>query len=329
MNVVLIIPTGIGCPIGGHAGDANPVAKLLGACCDKLILHPNVVNASDINEMPDNALYVDGYMLDSFMAQEHDLQEVYQNRILVAVNKPVSFETINAVNAARSTIGADIEIVELDHPLRMVSTMTAAGASGSVFGAGHLAEQLGGMDFDALAIHSEIEVEPEVAIKYFKTGGINPWGGVESMASRTISEFLTRVVPVVHAPLENQAIKENQELMKIYEQQVDPRMSAEAVSTCYLHCVFKGLNDAPRSGSGISVDDIDFLVSPFMCEGPCNEAARSKGIRQIFVRDNTPLVTCKTRTSLSRRDIIVDSYLEAAGVIMSARAGITTRSVLP
>ena len=29
MNVVMIIPTGIGCEIGGHAGDANPIAKLL------------------------------------------------------------------------------------------------------------------------------------------------------------------------------------------------------------------------------------------------------------------------------------------------------------
>ncbi|MHB8898830.1 MAG: DUF3326 domain-containing protein [Thermoguttaceae bacterium] len=27
MNIVLVIPTGIGCEIGGHAGDANPVAN--------------------------------------------------------------------------------------------------------------------------------------------------------------------------------------------------------------------------------------------------------------------------------------------------------------
>ena len=49
MNIVLIVPTGIGCEIGGHAGDANPVARLFGPCCDNLILHPNVVNASDVN----------------------------------------------------------------------------------------------------------------------------------------------------------------------------------------------------------------------------------------------------------------------------------------
>jgi len=62
MNVVMIIPTGIGCEIGGHCGDGNAAARLLGACCDTLVLHPNVVNASDLNEMPDNALYVDNYI---------------------------------------------------------------------------------------------------------------------------------------------------------------------------------------------------------------------------------------------------------------------------
>ena len=34
---VLIIPTGIEAEIGGHAGDGNPVAKLMGSCFDKLI----------------------------------------------------------------------------------------------------------------------------------------------------------------------------------------------------------------------------------------------------------------------------------------------------
>ncbi len=55
-NAVLLIPTGIGCEIGGHAGDATPVARLLAGSCDTLILHPNVVKASDINEAPQNAL---------------------------------------------------------------------------------------------------------------------------------------------------------------------------------------------------------------------------------------------------------------------------------
>ena len=67
MNIVMIIPTGIGCKIGGHAGDATPAAKLLASVCDNLIIHPNVVNASDINEMPPNSWYTEGSILDEFL----------------------------------------------------------------------------------------------------------------------------------------------------------------------------------------------------------------------------------------------------------------------
>ena len=119
MNVVMIVPTGLGAEIGGHAGDANPAAKLLAACCDNLILHPNVVNASDINEIPENCLYVEGSMLDRFLRGENALRPVRQNKILLAVNSPVRNDTINSVSAARFTLGADIEIVELSHPLTM------------------------------------------------------------------------------------------------------------------------------------------------------------------------------------------------------------------
>lgn len=61
---VFIVPTGIGCSIGGHAGDATPAAKLIASCCDTLLVHPNVVNASDINEMTNNMWYVEGSVED-------------------------------------------------------------------------------------------------------------------------------------------------------------------------------------------------------------------------------------------------------------------------
>ena len=49
MNTVVIIPTGIGCEIGGHAGDATPVIKLLANISNNLITHPNAVNALNTN----------------------------------------------------------------------------------------------------------------------------------------------------------------------------------------------------------------------------------------------------------------------------------------
>ncbi len=62
-NAVMIVPTGIGAEIGGHAGDATPVARMMAAACDTLITHPNVVNASDINELPEKGVYVEGSVL--------------------------------------------------------------------------------------------------------------------------------------------------------------------------------------------------------------------------------------------------------------------------
>ena len=55
-NVVFLVPTGIGAEIGGHAGDAGPAVQLIAQTCDTVVLHPNLVNASDVNEMPGNSL---------------------------------------------------------------------------------------------------------------------------------------------------------------------------------------------------------------------------------------------------------------------------------
>ena len=86
-NVVFLIPTGIGCEIGGHAGDATPVARLLSSSCDNLITHPNVFNASDLNEMPENSLYVEGSTICRLMMGTVGLQPVRSNRILAIIDE--------------------------------------------------------------------------------------------------------------------------------------------------------------------------------------------------------------------------------------------------
>ena len=82
-NAVFIVPTGIGAEVGGHAGDASPAAQLLASCCDQLITHPNVVNASDMNEMPANAHYVEGSVLCRLLMGTIGLESVRANRVLV------------------------------------------------------------------------------------------------------------------------------------------------------------------------------------------------------------------------------------------------------
>ena len=46
---IFIVPTGIGCEVGGFAGDALPTAKLLASASGCLITHPNVMNLSLIH----------------------------------------------------------------------------------------------------------------------------------------------------------------------------------------------------------------------------------------------------------------------------------------
>lgn len=319
MNVVLIVPTGIGCEIGGHAGDANPVAKLIGKCCDKLITHPNVVNASDINEMPENTLYVEGSILDRFLRGEIYLREVFYNKILLAVNSPISPDTINAVNAARTTIGADISFIELETELKMEGFYKDGKADGTVTGWLELCRQLEKEDFDALAIQSDIQVESDTKLQYLEgIGGVNPWGGVEAIASKLISDKLDK--PTAHAPFADI----DDELYN-YHKEVDPRMAAEMISLSYLHCVFKGLHKAPRIDydSGLSVDDIDFLITPPYCVGPPHHACMEAGIPIIAVKENKNVLNY----AMPPEFIIVDNYIEAAGLLMAYKAGIHWESV--
>ncbi len=321
VNVVLIVPTGIGAAIGGHAGDANPVCKLLASLSDILVTHPNVVNASDINEMPDNVFYVEGSMLDRFLAGEFSLRQPLQNRILVAVNAPVRNDTLNAIAAAEVTIGIDARVTELTTPLAMIACYTDGRATGQVLGWKELVEQVEGMDFDALAIQTPVVVDRDVALNYYRTGGVNPWGGVEARASRLIAGRLGK--PVAHAPLENTPL-EDAELSQIMDERVDPRIAPEAISLCYLHCVLKGLNRAPRIAStGLSVSDIDVMVSPAGCYGPPHRACEEAGIPVVVVRENTTVGTDELRAGF----IYVDNYWEAAGIISCMKAGVFRSSV--
>jgi len=164
MISIFIVPTGIGCSIGGNAGDSNPAFKLIASVSDIAITHPNVVNASDINEMPNNTWYVEGSILDRLLEGKICLEKPKSNKILLATNKPIQPETFNAVNAARYTIGCEIETIELDTELKMISKITDKGAGGDVFGWRELIQQVSQYDYDALAIASRIDCPRDIAL---------------------------------------------------------------------------------------------------------------------------------------------------------------------
>ena len=82
-NAVLLIPTGVGAELGGHSGDGGALAVAMASLCDNLITHPNVVNASDINELPPNGLYVEGSLICRLLMGTVGLEKVRSNRLLV------------------------------------------------------------------------------------------------------------------------------------------------------------------------------------------------------------------------------------------------------
>jgi len=321
MNGVFIIPTGIGCSIGGHSGDAVCAVNLISSVCNNLIVNPNAVNASDINEMATNCLYVEGSIIDRFLHGDFGLRKVRQNKILLAVNTPVHTNTINSVNAGKISLGVDIEICELKTPLILNAKFKNDIAKGEVFGWKELVSQVKGYSFDALAIQTIINVEDSVAEKYLLHGGINPWGGVEALASKLIANQLDK--PVAHSPQE----KDNSFFSSFCEV-VDPRMSAETVSVSYLHCILKGLAKAPRISSlqysELSYRDIDFLITPDNCFGNPHKICLKKDIPIIVVKDNTTVLNNK----FPDRCIMVENYLEAVGWIMCHKIGIKKQSVL-
>jgi len=319
VNIVLIVPTGIGCEIGGHAGDANPVAKLMGACCDNLILHPNVVNASDVNEMPENSWYVEGSCLDRFLRGEVYLQKPRLNKILIAVNK-ADWQSINAVSAARATIGSNAEIVELEKPLGLIARIKDGLATGEVINWEPLVEQVRQYEFDALGIATPITIDETTLMNYFEVGGVNPVGGVEAVASKLISSALNK--PVAHGPVDY--------AIPGFEEVVDPRMAVEIVTLNFIHCLLKGLNKAPRLGStknhgALGVEDIDILISPMGCLGEPHKACLERGIPIVVVRENTSVLS--EYEDGDGRFIFVENYMEAAGLMMAMKAGIHPSSV--
>lgn len=340
-TAVFLVPTGIGSDIGGHAGDSTPAARVLAEACDRLITHPNVVNASDLNEMPENALYVEGSAITRLMMGTAGLQPVRSNRVLMVMDEHeiemFSNDTINAVSAARATYGLDVsKVVKLDPPLRMTGVFSESGrAVGEVEGLDRLRivldENRG--DFDAVAIASVIQVDQGYHEEYFHCDGamINPWGGVEAMLTHALSMLYE--IPTAHSPM-----LENLEVANFDLGRVDPRLAAEAVSLTFVQCMMKGLQrsprivtdpDAMREPGLITSADISCLVIPDKCVGLPTLAALEQGIPVIAVRENTNLMRNDLRALpwAAGQLHMVDNYWEAVGVMTALKAGITPESL--
>ena len=338
-NVIMLVPTGIGAMVGGHAGDATPAATLLSSVCDTLITHPNVLNASDIIQIPTNALYVEGSLITQLMMGTIGLRRVRNNRLLVLVqaheDEMFTNAAINSVNAARASYGLNASIVEIDPRFRMISEYAPSGsAAGRIEGIEYIYDLLDARmgEFDAIAITSVIELPRGLHENYYRLGDdvVNPWGGVEAMLTHTIS--LRYGLPTAHAPmLESKSVAETDFGV------VDPRMAAEVISLAFFQCVLRGLQTSPAvttasprgSGSEIQTPNISCMVIPDGCIGLPTFGALLNGVPVVAVSGNANLM----RNNLDSlpwhptQFFRVENYFEAAGVVAALRAGIAPSSI--
>lgn len=341
-NTVLLIPTGIGADIGGHSGDGGALARLIASACDNLITHPNVVNAADINELTENTLYVEGSVITRLMMGAIGLQKVRSNRIMLVIddNLDAFFHeaAINSASAARAAMGLDLPlVVKMDDKVLMRSLYSSSGrAVGRIEYLDYLCDILKeyGSQYDAVALSSNIKVPENFHLDYFRderSDMVNPWGGVEAMLTHAISLMFD--VPSAHSPMAG-----SRKILNLDVGVVDPRKSAEAISTTYLHCILKGLHKSPKIVNGanlsdrpglLTVSDISCLIIPDGCIGLPTFAALEQGIPVIAVRENKNRMqnNLEELPFASEKLFIVENYWEAVGVMNALKAGVEPESV--
>jgi hypothetical protein len=173
-------------------------------------------------------------------------------------------------------------------------------------------------------------VDGEMFCGYLNGELPNPSGGVEAIITHLISKVFR--IPTAHAPLPYyQDLRRN-------SAHIDPRASAEFISIPHYYSVLKGLSKAPRLVSLpslgdappdlITLNNVGAVVAPAGCLGGIPAlAAQFNRIPLIAVRENKTVLDV-TRDKTHMDNVIeVESYIEAAGVILALKEGISLKSL--
>ncbi|HKV12216.1 MAG TPA: DUF3326 domain-containing protein [Thermoanaerobaculia bacterium] len=335
--VVSVIPTGIGCELGGYAGDAAPATNLLAAAADYLVTNPNAVNASNFISLSDNVLYTEGLCIDLFMKGAIDLHVPYANKVGLIIEKssPGQLDVVfNVVNSVRAIYGVDIhDYVITDQPIGSHCVENSSGAYvGTVdrpdvlFGA---CERLIKNGCNAIVITTNIQdLPPDNYVKHFLGEYPNPLGGVEAVISHlVVNQFQ---VPAAHAPMIN--CKE----LELEHSVVDARGAGEMASVSGLACTLIGLRRAPQirrerafhSADVVNVRNVLALVSPASSLGGIPAIyAHKHGIPIVAVHENRTIMEVPGEKLGLKNVIEAQNYVEAAGVLLALQKGIALQSV--
>lgn len=338
-TVILIIPTGIGAAIGGYAGDALPVARIISRVCDRLITHPNVMNGASLYWNIPNAFYVEGYGLDKFAAGEWGLRPVRSNRVGLLLDQGIEPELmlrhLQVADAARATLGLNItNHVITDAPLnvelRTSPTGTSWGTIGNPDSLLRAAEKLIIQEkAQAIAVVTRFPDDmDETALQNYRQGqGVDPIAGAEAV----ISHLLVRTfkIPCAHAPALSPAPTATN---------LSPRAAAEELGYTFLPCVLVGLSNAPQFiintesykplSTDLWADQVDALIIPDTSCGSSALLSLSQSQCQIITVTENKTLLQVSAPMLKISTLQVNSYLEAVGVLVAHKAGINPFSLM-
>ena len=332
---IFVVPTGIGCEIGGFAGDALPTAKLLASASGCLVTHPNVMNGGALSEKDERIFYVEGYSLDRFARAEIGLKKVNQQKIGIIFDKSIEnkilLRHLQVVDACIATLGIDIvSYVITDEPVGIVISDELSGLSSgyirnpdTLINAG---KSLINQGITAIAIVTRFpdEIDEENINLYREGKGIDSIAGVEAVISHLVSKYLK--VPCAHAPaLAPIDLKVN----------LDPRAAAEEIGYTFLPSVLIGLSTAPDL---IDLPDLDNKITlcPHEIEsivvpsgalgGEAVLACMERDLNIIAVK-NDGVLNVSSKWFDYKKLFKVDNYLEAAGLLITLREGINYKSI--
>ena len=329
LPTLMLVPTGIGCDIGGYAGDALPSARLLAAASGCLITHPNVMNGASLYWSDSRVHYVEGFGLDRFAAGDWALRPVRRQRIGLLLDAGIEPELaqrqVQVAEGCRASLGLEIgPVVTTDAPLQVTLEQGGSGASWGRLGrpdallrAGERLRAAGATASASVARFPE-DPESEQLAAYRQGSGVDVLAGAEAVISHLLVRHLR--IPCAHAPA----------LAPLpLDPQLDPRAAGEELGYTFLACVLVGLSRAPDLINGaVAVGDLSaqqlgaVVVPEGALGGEAVLACIERGVPLITVQNSGVLTVTPAALGLDPSVLRASSYAEAAGLVLALREGI-------
>ena len=335
MPALMVVPTGIGCMIGGYAGDALPSARLLAAASGCLITHPNVMNGASLYWKDPRIHYVEGFGLDRFAAGDWALRPVRQQRVGLLLDAGMEPELqqrhLQVADGCRATLGLEIgPWVRSDRPLGVHLDRGQRGTSwgtlehpDALLRAG---ERLKASGATAIAVVARFpEDQGSEALEAYRHGsGVDALAGAEAVISHLLVRHLQ--IPCAHAPALS-ALP--------LDPQLDPRAAGEELGHTFLSCVLVGLSQAPdlvqrsvATHRDLVADDLGALVVPDgALGGEAVLAGLERGVPVISVANPSLLQVTPAALGVEDDVLPAQSYAEAAGWVLALREGVSVTAL--